>query len=109
MESILRSTIAAGAILAIAASALMPGHAWATERSDGSSQAFVAQTSMVGATDFVAPGGGGTAQIHIGCGPGSTAPFTPCDLVKRICALLGGDFGEGGCTTADWPPPPKPD
>jgi hypothetical protein len=44
MENILRSTLAAGAILAMTAAAFMPGSALATTRSDTTETTFVVKT-----------------------------------------------------------------
>ena len=101
MISILRSTAVLGATLALAATALMPGQASALEARSymryNASESFALETS------------GHDLKQSIDCGPGSSAPFTPCDLVKSLCAALGGDYEPGSCSVPDWPPPPSRD
>ncbi len=102
MISMFRSTAALAATLALSATALMPGAASAFEaRSTGvglnHSESFALETS------------GHELKNSISCGPGSSAPFTPCDSVKSLCVALGGDYEPGSCTVPDWPPPPSRD
>ena len=100
MESIVRSTIAAGAMLAISLSAFFPGAASAATRSTSDDT-----VAFAGATSFVAQPDDGMQKMVVHCGPGSPAPFNPCDEVKRFCALLGGDYEPGACHTPTVPPP----
>jgi len=102
MITILRSTAVLGATLALAATAFVPHAASALESRPtyhglNASQSFVLETS------------GHDLKNSIDCGPGSSAPFTPCDLVKSFCVAMGGDYEPGSCTLPDWPPPPSRD
>jgi hypothetical protein len=109
MENILRSTLAAGAILAMTAAAFMPGSALATTRSDTTETTFIVKTISGQLTLVAQPSDDDSSKMVIQCGPGSSSPFTPCDIVKTVCANLGGSYEPGACTTPDWPPPPRPD
>ena len=102
MISIFRSTGALAATLALTATALMPGAASALE----------ARTTMHGynaSESFALETSGHDLKNTINCGPGSSAPFTPCEDIKRFCALMGGDYEPGSCTIPDFPPPPSRD
>jgi hypothetical protein len=124
MESILRSTAALAATLALSAMAFMPSAVSAFEaRSTGvglnhsesfaletSGHDFEARSTGVGlnySESFALETSGHELKNSIGCGPGSSSPFTPCEDVKRFCALMGGDYEPGSCTLPDWPPPPQ--
>ncbi len=111
METILRSTLAAAAVLALTAAAFMPGSALAASRItvEPVGTVFVLETAG-GPLNLVAqPGGDGDHKTVIDCGPGSGAPFLPCEEVQRLCALLGGEYETGSCTTPTWPPPASRD
>ena len=102
MISILRSTAVLGATLALAATAFAPHAASALE-----SRATYHEINAY--ESFVLETGGEDLKKSISCGPGSSSPFTPCDLVKSFCAAMGGDYEPGSCTLPDWPPPPSRD
>jgi hypothetical protein len=102
MFTMLRSTAALGASLALAATALMPQVASAA-------QTMSVNHGLYASESFVLETSGHDLKNVIHCGPGSPAPFTPCEDIKRFCALLGGDYEPGSCTTPDFPPPPSRD
>lgn len=100
MISILRSTAVLGATLALGATAFIPHAASALEsratyHGYNASESFVLETS---GHEF-------NGTIH--CGPGSSAPFSPCDEVKRFCVILGGDYEPGTCNVPGVPPPSR--
>ena len=111
--TILRSTAALAATLALAATAFFPGQA---------SAATEVETFQASASDyetikhrfnysenFVLETDDPYERADIDCGPGSGAPFLPCEDVKAFCAAIGGEYEPGSCTLPDWPPPPSRD
>ena len=102
MITALRSTAVFGATLALAATAFVPKHASALEARQVYHGIYASESFALVTSDH-------DLKQSIDCGPGSSAPFTPCDLVKSFCIALGGDYEPGSCTLPDWPPPPSRD
>ncbi|MGE3077373.1 MAG: hypothetical protein AB7N24_22875 [Dehalococcoidia bacterium] len=96
MKNFTRIGIAAATAFALAANATMPAFAQAaTPTRDSGATSFVAKEptrSVGGFTANPKDTDGGTAEFHMGCGPHSGSPFTPCDEdFIRFCTILGGN------------------